>query len=334
MADENAVIAMLDTLQSRAEHRADHCRFVPGRDEDGDEAAAGFAGGQLACEGAGEAVVDRRGAPDTAGEIDQVDGEVVDREQQEAGTGEQRQFARDAGEDFRCSHAGDGPAATASHVGNAGSALGPRQSLQDATQGTEQARLRTLGGVSQDRFGFVSFRRKAGRWRGRADRLDWPAMDLFFLAWASAVAAQPAAIVHAVGHWAALDRGSECEAASRSLRIAREGKAQARAGFAFDAKGPRDGQFYARLSREVRPGSSVMLTVGDRPFLLVSRGGWAWSRGPAQEAAIIAALRSNAGMKVEARSPGGGRIRDYYSLDGAPLAIDAAAACAARLANR
>jgi len=51
-------------------------------------------------------------------------------------------------------------------------------------------------------------------------------------------------------------------------------------------------------------------------------------------AAIIAAMRSNSGMKVEARSPGGGRIRDYYSLDGAPLAIDAAAACAATLANR
>ena len=77
-----------------------------------------------------------------------------------------------------------------------------------------------------------------------------------------------------------------------------------------------------------------MLTVGKTPFLLMSRGDRAWSRGPAQEAAIIAAMRESGGMKVEARSPGGGRIRDYYSLDGAPLAIDAAAACAATLANR
>jgi hypothetical protein len=45
-------------------------------------------------------------------------------------------------------------------------------------------------------------------------------------------------------------------------------------------------------------------------------------------------MRINGGMRIEARIPGGGRIRDYYSLDGAPLAIDAAAACAARLANR
>jgi hypothetical protein len=66
----------------------------------------------------------------------------------------------------------------------------------------------------------------------------------------------------------------------------------------------------------------------------MSEGDRAWSRGPSQEAAIIAAMRINGGMRIEARIPGGGRIRDYYSLDGAPLAIDAAAACAARLANR
>ena len=108
----------------------------------------------------------------------------------------------------------------------------------------------------------------------------------------------------------------------------------ARASLSFDAGGPRHGQFSALLSRPPRPGASVMLTVGKTPFLLMSQGDRAWSRGPSQEAAIIAAMRSNGGMKIEARSPGGGRIRDYYSLDGAPLAIDAAAACAARLANR
>jgi hypothetical protein len=53
-----------------------------------------------------------------------------------------------------------------------------------------------------------------------------------------------------------------------------------------------------------------------------------------QEQAIIAAMRASGGMRIEARSSGGGRIIDRYSLDGAPLAIDAAAACAAALANR
>jgi hypothetical protein len=39
-------------------------------------------------------------------------------------------------------------------------------------------------------------------------------------------------------------------------------------------------------------------------------------------------------MRVESRGQNGGRFVDRYSLDGAPLAIDSAAACAARLANR
>jgi hypothetical protein len=77
-----------------------------------------------------------------------------------------------------------------------------------------------------------------------------------------------------------------------------------------------------------------MLYVGDQPFLLMARGDMAWSRGPKQEQAIIVAIRAHGGMRVEARSPGGGRIIDRYSLDGAPLAIDAAAACAAAIASR
>ena len=140
-------------------------------------------------------------------------------------------------------------------------------------------------------------------------------------------------VVAARGQWAALNEGRTCEAASKSLRPALRDRPQARASLAFDAGGPRRGQFAVQLSRMPRAGASIMLTVGKTPFLLMSQGDRAWSRGPGQEAAIIAAMRGNSGMKVEARSPGGGRIRDYYSLDGAPLAIDAAAACAARLAN-
>ena len=75
-----------------------------------------------------------------------------------------------------------------------------------------------------------------------------------------------------------------------------------------------------------------MLQVGDQPFLLVARDGWAWSRGPQQEQAIIAAVRQRTGMRIEARDAAGGRFADPYLLDGAPTAIDAAAArcaCAA-----
>ena len=141
-------------------------------------------------------------------------------------------------------------------------------------------------------------------------------------------------IVAADGQWATLSQGRTCEAAAKSVGVTYKDRPPARASLSFDAGGPRHGQFAARLSRVPRPGATVMLTIGDRPFLLVGQGDMAWSRGPKQEQAIIAAMRANGGMRVEARSPGGGRIVDRYSLDGAPLAIDAAAACSAALANR
>lgn len=142
------------------------------------------------------------------------------------------------------------------------------------------------------------------------------------------------AIVAADGQWATMREGRTCEAATRSQGTLAKDRPPAKASLSFDAGGPRHGQFAARLSRVPRPGATVMLHVGDQPFLLMGRGDMAWSRGPRQEQAIIAAMRKSNGMRVEARSPGGGRIVDRYSLDGAPLAIDAAAACSAALVNR
>jgi hypothetical protein len=142
------------------------------------------------------------------------------------------------------------------------------------------------------------------------------------------------AIVAADGQWAALRQGTTCEAASKSIGVSYKDRPPARASVSFDAGGPRHGQFAVRLSRLPRPGATVMLHIGEQPFLLMNQKDLAWSRGPRQEQAIIAAMRSNGGMRVEARSSGGGRIVDRYSLEGAPLAIDAAAACAAGLANR
>jgi hypothetical protein len=75
-----------------------------------------------------------------------------------------------------------------------------------------------------------------------------------------------------------------------------------------------------------------MLTIGERPFLLVARGDWSWSRGPLQEAAIIDAARSARAMRIESRDGAGRRFVDRYLLDGAPTAIDAAAAgCAGKI---
>jgi hypothetical protein len=151
---------------------------------------------------------------------------------------------------------------------------------------------------------------------------------------ASAAAAR-GGILYAGGAWAALDRGGTCEALARSARIAAKGKVQAIAGFTFSPDHRRWGEFHARLRRVPRPGAAVMLHVDDQPFLLVSRGNEAWSDGPLQEQAIIAALRGANGMSVESRDASGGRFIDPYSLDGAATAIDAAAAaCAGKIQRR
>ena len=79
-----------------------------------------------------------------------------------------------------------------------------------------------------------------------------------------------------------------------------------------------------------------MLTIGDQPFLLVARGDWAWSRGPLQEQAIIAAVRAAGGDADRSARRGRAAASSIrYLLDGAPTAIDAAAArCALRGAGK
>lgn len=152
---------------------------------------------------------------------------------------------------------------------------------------------------------------------------------------AAAAPAGRGAVIHAGGGWASIDRGATCEAMTRSLRIGATGKVQAIARFTFTPDHRRWGEFHARLSRVPRSGSSVMLHVGGQPFLLVTRGGWAWSRGALQEQAIIDAVRIANGMRIEARDAAGRRFSDPYLLDGAPTAIDAAAArCALRGAGK
>ena len=139
-----------------------------------------------------------------------------------------------------------------------------------------------------------------------------------------------ARVVQARGQWAAIADQGRCRAMARSLRNAAKGQPQAYAAILFDPGRRQHGVLSVRLSRAPRPGGSVVLTVGAQPFLLRGAGAFAWSRGPAQEAAILAAFRANTGMRVEVRDRGGRRSVDRYLLDGAPTAIDAAAAECAR----
>src|SRR3954452_18820679 len=108
-------------------------------------------------------------------------------------------------------------------------------------------------------------------------------------------------VVYAGGAWAAIDRGAVCEAISRSQKVVPKDKVQPIAGISFTADRRRWGEFHARLSRMPRADASVMLQVGSQPFLLTTRGGWAWSRGPAQAQAIIDALRNGTAMSIASR---------------------------------
>ncbi len=143
---------------------------------------------------------------------------------------------------------------------------------------------------------------------------------------AAAAAAAPSRLIVAGGSWASFDRGTACEALARPIAPPRRGEGQAHVAVAFDRGGPRQGQLFVRLRRPARPGSSVMLVVGGQPFQLLARGTSAWSRDPAQEAAILAAMRGAGGLRVTARDASGRRMTDRYLLAGAPTAIDAAAA--------
>lgn len=142
-------------------------------------------------------------------------------------------------------------------------------------------------------------------------------------------------VLFAGGAWTAIDRVSVCEALSRSQRIAAKDKVQPVAGLSFAPDRRRWGEFHARLSRMPRADASVTLEVGRQPFLLAVRGDWAWSRGPSQAQAIIAALRTATTMNITSRDAAGDRFSDPYLVDGAPTAIDAAAArCALRSAGK
>ena len=82
-------------------------------------------------------------------------------------------------------------------------------------------------------------------------------------------------IVAADGQWAALSQGRTCEAAARSLGVVYKDRPPARASLAFDAGGPRRGQFAARLSRVPRPGATTIANayeafLADLPDLAAS----------------------------------------------------------------
>lgn len=137
--------------------------------------------------------------------------------------------------------------------------------------------------------------------------------------------AAPSSLIIARGSWAAFERGRACEAVAKPIVAPKKAELQPYVAIAFDRGGPRQGQLFVRLRRPARPGSTILLRVGDQPFLLAGKGTSAWTSDGAQEAAVLAAMRVAGGMRIEARDQSGRRMADRYLLEGAPTTIDAAA---------
>ena len=114
----------------------------------------------------------------------------------------------------------------------------------------------------------------------------------------------------------------------RCYAIAKPQRASDTSPFASIANWPAQnirGQLHIRLSRSIREGADVTLSVGDRTFDLAANGRNAWAQNVAMDAAVVAALRSATRMSVTSRDEAGRRFTDRYSLAGVATAMDAAA---------
>jgi len=91
------------------------------------------------------------------------------------------------------------------------------------------------------------------------------------------------------------------------------------------------GQIHYRLSRKMAQGSRIALRIGDKQFRLAGGGGDAWPASAADNAAIVAAMRSHSQMTVTAQGAKGGSFANTWLLAGSASAMDAALIGCARL---
>lgn len=90
------------------------------------------------------------------------------------------------------------------------------------------------------------------------------------------------------------------------------------------------GQIHIRLSRAVRVGAKVTLSVDDRRAVMIGSGADVWAPNRRVDAAIVSAMRNGRSMSIESVAATGGGFADAYRLKGAATAIDAAALGCAR----
>ena len=84
-------------------------------------------------------------------------------------------------------------------------------------------------------------------------------------------------------------------------------------------------QFIA--SYDFQDKSKVNVTVGDKTFSMFTRGKSAWVENAAEEPQLIAAMRSGADMKVQAKSGRGNDTNYTFSLRGITAALESISSC-------
>ncbi|WP_174296978.1 hypothetical protein [Sphingomonas bacterium] len=108
---------------------------------------------------------------------------------------------------------------------------------------------------------------------------------------------------------------------------ARTGRRPAWRPFASIARWPgqrRGDVLFVRLSAARGDDTPVTLSVGERRFRLTGHGSGVWSPDAATDHTLVAALRGQHSMSIEAVSARGEPFADTYLLTGAATAIDAA----------
>ncbi len=91
------------------------------------------------------------------------------------------------------------------------------------------------------------------------------------------------------------------------------------------------GQVHFRLSRQIKAGAPLSLSIGGQRIALVGGGAEAWAADKRGDAAIMAAMRSAREMTVYARDAAGRGFSNTYTLEGAATAMDSAALGCAQL---
>jgi Invasion associated locus B (IalB) protein len=130
------------------------------------------------------------------------------------------------------------------------------------------------------------------------------------------------------GSWAAFrdgGAGPRCYAIAKAMSSTKRRDYQPYADVAWWPKQAVRGQVHFRLSRKLKPGAPIVLSIGGQRLNLVGGGGDAWAADKRMDAAVIAAMRSASEMTVSARDADGQGFSNTWQLEGAATAMDAAA---------